>query len=448
MVKNLDLLPNKILNLYALESKISYLKKQKIIKNCTYNISNLPEGLIVHIKYSLHSNQIKYVYTQEYVNPLENNNLIFSSNISHFIKSFQYKYSRNLLNKLSLFKLTKFYILEFKYNLNLMKNLQIKLINSKTLPKVNIKLSFLTKMSNYINTYLSYIYHKFTYNYNYIQIINSNLYIKDISNLRLKTENLKLKLQYNLEDKINVIQKLIIQYKEKQLLSIYNYSYTGVNTNTHQSLYKISKLIRLKELYLLLILKYPAFKHLNLAKNSAIYVHLLFYYDTEIIKCMNSIINLYPYIILSYNRIFNLPLTLPNIYKNTIQFNIKAQIFDTTKNLITVESFNEKYRYANKRNKYSSKLINKTNYIFNMKYKIYPVKYIAIYLLISYTKNISHQILYLADIYKSKLIYKNYYQIGIGISLYSPFRQIPIVFMEYFTINKYDNILYIGTNFS
>nr|YP_010196960.1 hypothetical protein LK099_pgp122 [Crassiphycus corneus]UAD84764.1 hypothetical protein [Crassiphycus corneus] len=439
MVKNLDLLPNKILNLYALESNILFLKKEKIIRSCSYNISNLPEGLMVNIKYSLHNNQVKYIYIQENTGIFENNTLMFL---------------RNLLNKLVLFKPQKSYILEFKYKLNFIRTLQIKLKNSVTLPNISIKLSLLKIMSDCIDIYFSYIYYiiyyyKFTYNYNYIQIINSNPCIKYISNLRIKTENLKVKLQCRLDDKINMIQKLIMQYEEKHFISIYNYSYINMQINTNNYLYNISKLIRSKELYLLLILKYPAFKHSNFAKNSVIYLNLLFHYDTQVIKYMNYIINLYPYIFLSYNKIFNLPLILPNIYKNTIQLNIKAYIFDITKNLMAIKSFSNTYdEYTNRINSYNSKLVNKTNYWFNIKYKIYPIKYVAIYLLISYTKNISYQILYLADIYKSKLIYQDYYQIGIGMNLCSPFRQIPIVFIEYFTNNKYENFLYIGTNFS
>nr|YP_010199174.1 hypothetical protein LK225_pgp122 [Crassiphycus usneoides]UAD88623.1 hypothetical protein [Crassiphycus usneoides] len=439
MVKNLDLLPNKILNLYALESNILFLKKEKIISSCSYNISNLPEGLIVNIKYSLHNNQVKYIYIQENTGIFENNTLMFL---------------RNLLNKLVLFKPQKSYILEFKYKLNFIRILQIKLKTSVTLPHISIKLSLLKIMSDCIDIYFSYIYYiiyyyKFTYNYNYIQIINSNPCIKYISNLRIKTKNLKVELQYRLDDKINMIQKLIMQYEEKHFISIYNYSYINIQINNNHYLYNTFKLIRSKELYLLFILKYPAFKHSNFAKNSVIYINLLFHYDTQIIKYMSYIINLYPYIFLSYNKIFNLPLVLPNIYKNTIQLNIKAYIFDITKNLMAIKSFSNTYdEYINRRNSYNSKLINKTNYWFNIKYKIYPIKYVAIYLLISYTKNISYQILYLSDIYKSKLIYQDYYQIGMGMNLYSPFRQIPIVFIEYFTNNKYENFIYIGTNFS
>nr|YP_010196138.1 hypothetical protein LK014_pgp125 [Gracilaria caudata]UAD83535.1 hypothetical protein [Gracilaria caudata] len=437
MVKNLDLLPNKILNLYALESKILYFKKERIIKNCSYNISTLSKGLIVHIKYSLYNNQIKYIYKQEDANIFGNNTLTFP---------------KNLLNKLTLFRPQKSYILEFKYRLNFIRKLQIKLSTSVTLPNINIKLSLLKIMSDYIDIYFSYIYYiiyyyKFTYNYNYIQIINSNLCTKDISNLRIRTENLKVKLQYLLKDKMNIIQKLVIQYEEKHFISIYNYSYINMQINTNHYLCNISKLIRSQELYLLLILKYPIFRYSNIVKNSAIYLNFLFYYDNEIIKYMNYIINLYPYIFLSYSRIFNPPLILPNIYKNTIQLNIKAYIFDITKNLIATTSFSDIYdECTNRRNLYNSKLIHKTNYLLNIKYQIYPIKYIAIYFLISYTKNISYQILYLADMYKSKLIYQDYYQISIGVNLYSPFRQMPVLFMEYFTNNKYENILYVGTN--
>nr|YP_009346875.1 hypothetical protein [Gracilaria firma]APR74410.1 hypothetical protein [Gracilaria firma] len=308
-------------------------------------------------------------------------------------------------------------------------------------------------MNNYMNTCLSYVYyiiyyHKLKYNYHYIQIMNSNLLIKDISNLRIKTVNLKVRLKYTLANKLNVIQKLIAEYKQKQLISIYSYSYKSIYMNTNQYLCKISKLVNLKELYLLSMLKYFKFQYSNLANNFIIYLNFLFHYDTTITECINFTINSCPYITLRYNRIFSLPLTLPNIYKHNIQFDMAANIFDITKDLTTTKSFNEMDEHYDKKNQYDTNLINKTTYLFHTKYKIYPNKYFSIYLLINYTKNISHQIFYLVDIYKSKLIYKNYYQIGIGINFYNPFKYIPIVFIEYFINNKYENIFYIGTNFS
>nr|UAD84152.1 hypothetical protein [Gracilaria changii] len=311
-------------------------------------------------------------------------------------------------------------------------------------------------MNNYINTCLSYIYYiiyyyKLTYNYNYIQIMNSNLFTKNTSNLRIKTGNLKVRLEYTLANKLNVIQKLITQYKQKQLISIYNYSYNSyksIYANTNQYLYKISQLANSKELYLLSMLKYPKLQYSNLAQNFIIYLNFLFYYDTQITECINCTINSYPYIILHYNRTFSLPFTLPNIYKHNIELDMAANIFDITKDLTIIEPFNEIYQRYAKKSQCNTNLINKTIYLFHTKYKIYPNKYFSIYLLINYTKNISHQILYLIDIYTSKLIYKNYYQVGIGINLYNPFKYIPIVFIEYFTNNKYENTFYIGTNFS
>nr|YP_010196346.1 hypothetical protein LKZ37_pgp122 [Gracilaria cearensis]UAD83743.1 hypothetical protein [Gracilaria cearensis] len=163
---------------------------------------------------------------------------------------------------------------------------------------------------------------------------------------------------------------------------------------------------------------------------------------------MNCIINLYPCIACTYNRVFNLISILPWLHKNTIQIKGKINIFDITKKLMSIKSFHNKDEYANKKNTYNSKLINTANYLFNIKYKIYPTQYIAIYLLINHIKSISYQILYLPDIYLSKLIYQNHNRVGIGVNLYTPFKQKPIVFIEYFTNDRYENIIYIGTNFS
>nr|YP_010198388.1 hypothetical protein LK148_pgp122 [Gracilaria pachydermatica]UAD86804.1 hypothetical protein [Gracilaria pachydermatica] len=352
-----------------------------------------------------------------------------------------------------LFKSKKSYILEFEKHWNFIKNLQIKLNKSTTLTKVNIKLSLLQFMSYYINIYFSYTYYivyyyKFTYNYNYIQILNSNFFLEEISNLRITTRNLKIKLKYNLQNKLNIIQKLAIQYEEKHFISIYNYSYKNIKINTNHFSYNISKLKNSKELYLLLLLKHTPFQHYYTPKSSAIYLHLLFYDNITTNQWRNCILNLYPYITCAYNRVFNLLSISPWLHKSTIQVKSKINIFDITQNLMSIKSFYNKNEYTTKKNIYNFKLISTANYVFNIKYKMYPTQYIAIYLLINYIKNISYQIIYLPDIYLSKLIYQNHNRICIGVNLYTPFKQKPIIFIEYFTNDKYGNIIYVGTNFS
>nr|YP_010198594.1 hypothetical protein LK037_pgp095 [Gracilaria pacifica]UAD87010.1 hypothetical protein [Gracilaria pacifica] len=306
-------------------------------------------------------------------------------------------------------------------------------------------------MNDYINIYFSYIYYMIYYyqfTYNYIQILNSDFFIEEISNLRITTENLKVKLQYSLQNQLNIIQKLALQYEEKHLISVYNYSYKNITRNTNYSLYNIYKLNNSKKLYLLLLLKYTAFKYSNYIQYSSIYLHLLFYDNIKTNKWMNHRINLYPYITFNYNKILNLPLILPCLHKNTIQLEVRINIFDINKDLMAIEISHNKDEYTNKKNTYNSKLINKANYLFNIKYKIYPIKYMGIYLLMNHTKSISYQILYLPDIYLSKFISENYNRIGVGVNLYTPFRKKPIVSIECFIDGRYESIIYIGTNFS
>nr|YP_009732146.1 hypothetical protein [Gracilaria spinulosa]QHS70670.1 hypothetical protein [Gracilaria spinulosa] len=451
MIKNLSLLPKQILNLYKLESNISFLKQEKIIKNCTYNVIAQQQGLIINIQYSLSNRRITYLYNQENITIWKKNSFIFLKHIKYIIRAFQLKYCRKLVNKFILFKSKKSYILELRYHWNFRKNMQIKLNNSTTLNKINIKLSLLQIISYYINIYCSYTYYmiyyyKFTYNYNYIQILNSNFSLEEISNLRITTRNLNIKLQYNLKNHLNIIQKLAIQYEEKHFISIYNYSYRNIKINTDHFSYNISKLKNSKEFYLLL--KYTSLQYSDTPKYSAIYLHLLFYDNIKTSKWMNCIINLYPYITYTYNRVFNLISALPWLHKNTIQIKGKINIFDITKKLMSIKSFHNKDEYTTDKNKYNFKLINITNYLFNIKYKMYLTQYVSIYLLMNYIKNTSYNILYLPDIYLSKLIYQNHNRVGIGINVYIPFKQKPIISIEYFTNNKDENIVYIGTNFS
>nr|YP_010195931.1 hypothetical protein LK221_pgp124 [Gracilaria bursa-pastoris]UAD83328.1 hypothetical protein [Gracilaria bursa-pastoris] len=454
IIKNLSLLPKQILNLHKLESSISFLKKERVIKNCTYNVITYPEGLIIHVKYNLCSQQIRYIYNQENINIWKKNDFIFLKHIKYIIKAFQFQYSRNLLNKFIAFKSKKSYILEFKHHWNFIKNLQIKLNHSTTLTKINIKLSLSQIMSYYINIYFSYTYYiiycyKFTYNYNYIQILNSNFFLGEISNLRMTTQDLKIKLQYNLKNQLNIIQKLALQYEEKHFISIYNYSYKNITINSDHYSYNISKLKNSKELYFLL--NHSSFQYSDTPKYSAIYLHLLFYDNIKTSKWMNCIINLYPYITCTYNRVFNLISVLPWLHKNTIQIKGKINIFDITQKLISIkpfDNFHNKDEYNTKKNIYNFKLINITNYLFNIQYTMYLTQYISIYLLINHIKSISYQILYLPDTYLSKSIYQNHNRVSIGVNIYIPFKQKPIIFIEYFTNDKYENIIYIGTNFS
>nr|YP_010195522.1 hypothetical protein LK149_pgp122 [Gracilaria baiana]UAD82919.1 hypothetical protein [Gracilaria baiana] len=447
IVKNLTLLPQQILNLHKLESGISFLKKERIIKNFTYNVIPLPEGLIIYIKYSLYNNQIRYIYNQDSINVWKKNSFIF---LTYIKEAFQSTYSKNLLNKFVVFKS---YILEFKHHWNFIKNLQLQLNKSTISTKINIKLSFLQVISDYINIYFSYTYYiiyyyKFTYSYNYIQILNSNFSLEETSNLRITTNNLKITLQYNLENQLSTIQKLAIQHQEKHFISIYNYSYKNIKVNNNHSSCNISKLKNSKELYLLLLLKYIPFPYSDTKKYLAIYLNVLFYDNIITSRWMNYIINLYPYITCTYSQVFNIISILPWLYKNTIQITGKINIFDITKRLIYIKSSHNKDEYTHKKSTYNSKLINTANCLFNIKYKIYPTQYMAIYLLINHIKSISYQILYLPDIYLSKLIYQNHNQVGIGINLYNPFKEKPIIFIEYFTNDRYENMIYIGTNFS
>nr|YP_009510830.1 hypothetical protein [Gracilaria gracilis]AXI96503.1 hypothetical protein [Gracilaria gracilis] len=393
------------------------------------------------------------MYNQENINIFKKNGFIFLKYIKYILKFFNWKYTTNSLNKFALFKYKRSYILEFKHQWNFIKNLQIKLNTSTILNIINIKLSFLQKMNYYINIYFSYIYyiihyHKFTYNCNYIQILNSNFFIEEISNLKIKTENLRVKLQYNLKNRLNIIQKLIIKYEEKYFISVYSYSYKNIQRNTYHCLYNIYKLKNSTELYLLLLLKYATFQYSNHAQYFTIYLHLLFYDNIKTNKWMNRIVNLYPYITFNYNKILNLPLVLACLHKNTIQLDVKINILDINKNLMVIETSHSKDEYINKKNTHNYQLINKAKYLFNIKYKIYPNKYIGIYLLVNHAKSISYQILYLPDIYLSKFISQNYNRIGIGVNLYTPFRKQPIVSVEFFRNDRYKNIIYICTNFS
>nr|UAD85783.1 hypothetical protein [Gracilaria ferox] len=342
-------------------------------------------------------------------------------------------------------------MLEFRYYWNFIKNLQIKLNNSTTLTKINIKLSLLQIISDYINIYFSYsycimYYYKFTYNYNYIQILNSHFSLGKISNLRITTNNLIIKLQYKFKNQLNMIQKLAIKYEEKHFISVYNYSYKNMKIHTDYFSYNVSKLKNSKELYLLL--KHNLFQYFDTLKYSTIYLHLLFYDNILTSKWTNYIINLYPYITYNYNRVFNFISVLPWLYKNTIQIKGKINIFDITQKLMSIKSVYNKDEYNTTKNTYNFKLISTTNYLFNIQYTLYPIKYIAIYLLIDHIKSTSYQILYLPDIYLSKLIYQNHNRVGIGINIYTPFKKKPIIFIEYFTNDKYENIIYIGTNYS
>uniref|UniRef100_A0AAU7YQ88 Uncharacterized protein n=1 Tax=Gracilaria hainanensis TaxID=2871843 RepID=A0AAU7YQ88_9FLOR len=115
---------------------------------------------------------------------------------------------------------------------------------------------------------------------------------------------------------------------------------------------------------------------------------------------------------------------------------------------MAIEYFFHKDQYINKKNVYNSKLLNTANYLCNIQYKIYPIKYIAIYLSINQINNISYQILYLPDIHLSQFIYQNHHRISIGLNLYTPLKQKPIIFIEYFINDRCKNIVYIGTNFT
>nr|YP_009019668.1 hypothetical protein [Gracilaria salicornia]AHH24636.1 hypothetical protein [Gracilaria salicornia] len=449
----MTLLPEQILNLHQLESSISFLKKEKVIKDCTYNVIVTHKGLIIYIKYSLYSNQVNYTYNQENINIFKNNALVLSGHMNYAIKGFRFKYLRSWLKKFVLFKSKQLYMLDFKHHWNFTDNLHIKLNSSTTSTKTNIKLSFLQRIKDYINIYFLYTYYiiyyyKFTYTYNYIQILNSNFFLEEISNLRMITKNFKVELQYDFKNSPNIIQKVVIQSEEQHFISIYTYSYQNIETNIHHFLYSIPKLKNLPALYLLFLVKQTKFRYSNTTNYLALYLHFLFYNNIKISKWVNYIINLHPYITLNYIKIFNLPSVLPYIYNHTIQLEATINIFDMTKNLMVPDSYWYRHENTNKKIIYNSKLLNTANYLFNIKYKIYPIKYISIYLLINHINNISYNILYLPDIHLSELIYCNHNRVGIGVNLYTPFKEKPFVFIEYFINDRYKNMIYIGTSFS
>nr|UAD84354.1 hypothetical protein [Agarophyton chilense] len=334
-----------------------------------------------------------------------------------------------------------------------MKYLQIRLNTVLTLPKIGIKLSFLENIHSYINSYLSYSYHvnynyRCKYNLSYIQIINSNSYLEEISNMKMITENLKLKLEFFFKNQLYINQKFLIQLEEKHFISIYRYSYKNIKIYTYKYILNISKLIRKQVLYVILLLKYPQLKHSNNAEYSNIYLNLLFFSNLKKIKCIKYIINFYPFIIFDHESIFSLPSIIPYIDQNIICLKSRINIFDMIKNIIPIQPFDRNYQDNKKQKIYNSKLISKAHYLFKIKYKIYPLKYSAIYFMINYARSGSYKILYLPNIYHSKLIYQNYTQVGVGMNLYIPFKQKPIIFLEYFTHEIYKNIIYIGISFN
>lgn len=446
-------MPSKILNFYKLESGISFLKKEGVINNFTYKIIPLSKGLILDIKYSLCTNEIKGIFNLENIAELEQNAFIFWRQLKYIIQRLHSQNSVNLLNKALLLRIKKSVILEFIYQWNLMKYLQIRLNNLLTLPNIYVKLSLLENVRNYINSYLSYSYHvtynyRFKYNFSYIQILNSNSFLEEISNMKIMTESYKLKLEYFFKNQLYINQKFLIQLQKKHFISIYRFSYKNIKRYTYKYILHISKLIRTKVLCVLLNLKYPQLQNSSNTQDSNIYLNLLFYSNLKKIKCIKYIISFYPFIIFNYESTVNLPSIIPYIDQNLIFLKSRINIFDIVKNLIPVQLFDNNYQYTKTQKMYNSKLISKAHYLFSIYYKIYPLKYLAIYFVINYARSGAYKILYLSNTYDSKLIYQNYNQLGIGINLYLPFKKKPIIFLEYFTHDIYKNIIYIGTSFS
>nr|UAD87389.1 hypothetical protein [Hydropuntia rangiferina] len=313
-------------------------------------------------------------------------------------------------------------------------------------------------INNYIESYLFYNYriiynYLFFTNYHYIQILNSNFIIEEISKLQMKTQQFTIKFKYSLTHNINIIQKLILQCEEKYFVCIYKYSsnqYDNLKLKTYKHLFNIYKLTQNQPLYLILLLTYPKLQHFTIFKYCNIYIHFLFYNTTKIQKrnIINNISHLYPNIDFNYHYKLCIPSFIPYAYQNIIKLKLKINIFDITKNLINKILFpDNKYQYTNIKYK-SIKFISKQKYILNTKYTIYPIKYIAVYYFITYKKSCSYQISYIPQTYNSQFMYQHDMQIGIGLNIYIPFINKPMVFIEYSTNDQYSRNFYIGTKFN
>nr|YP_009509262.1 hypothetical protein [Gracilaria vermiculophylla]AXI96912.1 hypothetical protein [Gracilaria vermiculophylla] len=446
-------MPNKILNFYKLEDGISFLKRQGIIQNFTYDVDTLPKGLILKIKYSLNQNEIQSIYSLDNMKTLKYNIIIFFKKLKYIIQMSQFKYSINLLNTSMLLEYKRSFALQFIYNWNFIQKLQIKMNTSLNSTKINIKLSLLKIVNTYVNSYLFYGYYnlynyRFIYNSNYIQILNSNPFIKEESNLKIITENFTIGLQYYLKNNLNIVQKCLIQYEEKSFVSLYQYSYKNMKISKYKHIFNVSKLIKRKVLYVLLALEYPQSIYSSIGKYFNKYLQFLSYTNLKTSRFTYYTMNFHPYITFNYDTIFNLPLVIPSIYKNILKFKLKIHILDIIKHLTPIKLYSNTCEYNKNQEIYNSRLINKGRYLFNIQYEIYPLQCIAIYYIINYTKILSYKVSYLPDIYSSRLLYKHYNQQSIGINLYLPFKQKPIIFIEYPVNDKHKKNVYIGINFT
>nr|YP_009731946.1 hypothetical protein [Gracilaria edulis]QHS70468.1 hypothetical protein [Gracilaria edulis] len=452
------MLPSKILNLYNLEIGISFLKKAKILHNCSYNIISISKGLIVTIEYSLYINNIKYTCKQENRYTLQKNFVKILRYIKYYINNFHFQYLINVFDKHLILKFHRFSTFIFIYNWNLINNLQVELYNTNHVDQINVKLSLINIINNYIESYLFYnyriIYNYFFFtHYHYIQILNSNFIIEKISKLQIKTQQFTIKFKYNLTQNINIIQKLILQCEEKYFICIYKYSYNqddNLKLKIYKNLFNIYKLIQNQPLHLIFLLTYPKLQYFTIFKYCNIYIHFLFYSNTKIQKgnIINNISRLYPNIEFNYNYKLYIPSFIPYTYQNTIKLKSRINICDMTKNLIDKILFNDKkYQYSNIKYK-SIKFVSRQNYILKTKYTLYPIKYIALYYFAIYKKSYSYQIVNIPQISNSQFMYQHDMQIGIGLNIYIPFTNKPMVFIEYFTNDQYKKNFYIGTKFN
>nr|YP_009511441.1 hypothetical protein [Gracilariopsis mclachlanii]AXI97318.1 hypothetical protein [Gracilariopsis mclachlanii] len=452
MIQKLKISPNTILNLNKLETGISFLKQENIVKNFSYNIHYHHRGLIVNIKYSVNDDFIIYFYDEYHANNIQKNTsniLQLLIQVIYFLKNFSINEIKNKIAHINYTKYS-FLKLEYTYFWDFIKNFKIQMNKSTSYSRLQIKLSDL-KIIHYISdgcilyNYYNLYYTHYKSIFNHIKIINSNSFIKQMSDLQIRIKNFTIKIKYHLRYNIRIVQKLTIQYSQEQIRSIYKYCTINSSIQKSDFLYNIYKTIAEKKLYISLqlihqiindkyiydIVKYPYFNF-----------SLLMYLNLDPIKPIIYMPYIYQYILLNYNLVIDLPPIAENVKQHTFIFKLKFNIYNVDKYLLLRQLNNN---YINLKNAYNFKIPYGIHYLLNAKYKISTIKYISTYIFINYIKSFSYKIHSFHNANNKKLLHKNHIIIGFGIQVYIPLKQIPELSCEYYINDHSEKFFHIST---
>nr|YP_009500298.1 hypothetical protein [Gracilariopsis heteroclada]AXE43460.1 hypothetical protein [Gracilariopsis heteroclada] len=441
-----------ILNLNKLETGISFLKQENIIKNFIYKIHYHHKGLIVNIKYSINDDFIIYFYDEYNANNIQKNPssiLKLLTQLIYFLKNFSINKIKNKIAHTSYTKYS-FLKLEHTYFWHFIKKLKIQINKSTSYRRLQIKLSDL-RIIHYMSDYcILYNYYKLYYSYyksifNHIKIINSYSFIKQMSDLQISIKNFTIKIKYHLSYNIRIVQKLTIQYSQEQIRSIYRYYTINLNIQKSDFLYNIYRTIAEKKLYLSLQLIHQVINDNyidNIVKYPYFNFSLLMYLNLGPIKPIIYIPCIYQYILLNYNLVIKLPPIVHNVKEHTFIFKLKFNIYNIDKYLLLRQLNNN---YINLKNTYNFEIPYGIHYLLNAKYKISIIKHISTYIFINYIKSFSYKIHSFHNANNKKLLHKNHIIIGCGIQVYIPLKQIPELSFEYYITDHSEKFFHIST---